>query len=125
MDLTTVVEHGRPWDFDGVRMRNHACRRVMQEQPMLRIGSVFCGPWSSIMELNYCKMTPADRDWMIERARKHLTFFMRSLYRLQRREGRYFLHAHPWSARSWKEESMININRYAQADVRLIHQCQY
>ena len=28
------------------------------------------------------------------------------LYNKQMHEGRYFLHEHPWTAKSWKEESV-------------------
>ena len=35
IDLMTVDEHGRPWDFTKRETRNHAYRRVCEEKPFL------------------------------------------------------------------------------------------
>ena len=42
MGITTTDEHGRPWDFDCAHMRNLATRKVLEDKPMLLIGSPMC-----------------------------------------------------------------------------------
>ena len=47
-------------------------------------------------------MDPLKREAALKEARVHLEFVV-SLYKLQIDEGRYFLHEHPWGAKSWHE----------------------
>ena len=39
LDLTTTDADGRAWDFNSLEMRNRATRRVLQDRPLLLIGS--------------------------------------------------------------------------------------
>ena len=45
---------------------------------------------------------------MQDEGRVHLNFCM-ALYHIQMKNGLYFLHEHPWSASSWKQESVQKI----------------
>ena len=121
MDITEVDEYGRPRDFDDVTMRNHAVARLEKERPYVLIGSVLCGPWSSIMELNCTSMSQEDTGNIISRARRHLKFVCHR-YRLQHQAGRYHLHGHTLGARSWKDNSFQQIKEIAQGDVVVIDQ---
>ena len=51
--------------------------------------------------------------------------FMRSIYRLQLREGRFFLHDHPQSAASWREPAMLKLLSEPDVDIAISHQCAY
>ena len=124
MDITTKDEFGRPWDFTDVTMRNHAYRRVAMEKPYLLIGSPMCAHWSSIMNLNYAKMSKEKKEELLEKARVHLRFVCQ-LYKLQHREGRYYLHEHPAGAKSWQEECVRKVRIFTGGEVLLIDQCEY
>ena len=82
MDLTTVDEHGRAWGFAKLEMRNHAYRRVCEEKPYMLIGSPLCTKWSTIMSLNYARMTWEEKEQALAEARIQLDF-VRKLHRLQ------------------------------------------
>ena len=47
LDLTTTDSEGRPWDFDDQETRERARRKVVEERPMLLIGSPMCRAWSA------------------------------------------------------------------------------
>ena len=103
LGLTTCGEHGRPWDFNCPKMRNAAVRKLLNDRPRLLIGSPMCAPFSCMNNMNYARMTEEEKQNRIDYGRRHLEFCM-SLYEIQWREGRYFLHEHPESASSWQEE---------------------
>ena len=44
LHLTTDDDYGRPWDFNCKQMRNVAVRKVLQDKPILLIGSPMCAP---------------------------------------------------------------------------------
>ena len=52
LDLTTEDENGRPWDFDCVHMRNKATRKLLEDKPLLLIGSPMCAPFSPLQTFN-------------------------------------------------------------------------
>ena len=64
-----------------------------------------CSAFSQLQTLNFPKMNKADIERMINYGRKHLEFAI-ELYKIQIKNQLYFLHEHPWRARSWKEEEM-------------------
>ena len=103
LDLATCDEMGRPWDFNQQQMRNAAIRKLLQDRPRLLIGSPMCGPYSTMTNINYSKMTEEEKQVKIAYGSRHLEFCMK-LYEVKRREGRYFLHGHPDAASSWQEE---------------------
>ena len=72
-------------------MRNKAARKVIEDKPLVLIGSPPCTDWSALMNLNWERMNP---EIVAERrriARIHFEFCAK-LYRIQRAEGRSFLH---------------------------------
>ena len=58
--------------------------------------------------MNYKKMDPKRVAQMLEEGRSHLEF-MASIYNEQLRHGRHFLHEHPATALSWKEEPILKL----------------
>ena len=102
LHLTTCDENGRPWDFNDKAVGNAAVRELLNDKPRLLIGSPMCGPFSAMNNINYAKMTDAEKEQRIAYGRKHMELCMR-LYEIQWHEGRYLLHEHPESASSWEE----------------------
>lgn len=124
LDLTTVDENGRPWDFDCVHMRNKVARKVMPDQPMILIGSPMCTEFCSWMNLNHKRMLKEVVQERPRKARVHLEFCAK-LYLMQAHHGRYFLHEPPLSATSWQEPCIHNIlGKHAVLHVKA-DQCQY
>ena len=62
MDITTVDEQGRPWDFTEVEMRNHAYRKMISEKPFLLVVSHMCARWREFVNRNLCSMTEEQRN---------------------------------------------------------------
>ena len=77
MDLTTVDENDRAWDFDDPEQRRRAKERVESERPMLLIGSPMCTDWSS-MGFKWHHMKPEEKTRRMTEARRHLRFCMKS-----------------------------------------------
>ena len=101
-DLTTNDEDGNPWDFRLTEQRDRAARAIDELCPELLVGSPMCGPFSNLQNLN-ARTEEAKRS-LEEKEREgtmHLEFCVEQ-YEVQMKRGRYFLHEHPQSARSWK-----------------------
>ena len=47
LDLTVADSDGRLWDFDDVVMRDRARMRLLNERPMLLVGSPMCTAFST------------------------------------------------------------------------------
>ena len=124
LDFTTADEHGRPWDFDCVYMRNKAVRRLLKDKPTLVIGSPMCTEFSSWMSINHPRMAREVVDERMRKARAHLEFCTK-LYNLQISHGRYFLHEHPQSATSWREPCIQRIMGKTGVLKVSADQCQY
>ena len=106
LDLTCLdPSDGKPWNFDLKAKRDKALHMVRTLQPLFLIGSPPCTHWSSWQALNVSK--PGHDTEVTRRARiqalVHLRFTM-MLCQEQANAGRYFIHEHPETARSWSEE---------------------
>ena len=108
LDLTTQDEDGRYWDFTEPEMRNRAARKVLQDKPVLFIGSPMCTVYSTMNHINHAKMPRELVNQRFREARKHLEFCVK-LYNLQWEAGRYFLHEHPEGASSWQEHCILKM----------------
>ena len=69
-------------------------------------------------------MTEAERQRRRTEARVHLDFAA-EIYQTQLRAGRHFLHEHPETATSWKEESIAKLLQDGRVDAVVSHQCQF
>lgn len=122
--FTTCDKHGRPWDFNYKQMRNDAVRLLLEDKPRLLIGSPMCGPFSTMNQINYVRMTEEEKQQKFEYGRRHLELCVK-LYEVQWREGRYLLNEHPDGAKSWQEDCVRPfLNRQGVARV-VGDQCRY
>ena len=125
LDLRTRRPDGTPWIFLLKSHREDALAMVMMLKPNWVIGSPPCTArcsWN--WHLNYKKMARNKIDTLISDGRTHLEFVLQ-IYRLQIAGGRYVLHEHPATAKSWEEDGMQElITRNDVFDV-ISHQCAY
>ena len=69
-------------------------------------------------------------EWMqkfdeeVRKAKIHVEFCC-SLYREQLRQGRHFLHEHPWSARSWGLPCVQEILNHPSVEIVQGHMCRF
>ena len=124
LDLTTEDTDGRAWDFNHLEMRNRAIRKLLQGKPRLLIGSPMCTAYSCMNNINYARMSKEEVDERVAYARKHLEFCIK-LYRIQLNEGRYFLHEHPASAKSWQEKAVTRLLMEEAVEKVVGDQCRY
>ena len=94
LDLITCDTDGLPWDFNSAKMRNRAIRKLLNDKPIVLIGSPMCTEYSTMNQINHARMGPEVVTQRMTYARKHLEFCIQ-LYEIQWRNGRYFLHEHP------------------------------
>ena len=96
---------------------------------MLVIRSPPCALFSRLQELNK-HMYRDSKAWMEKfqermlQAKRYLSFCLK-IYEHQRREGRYFLHEHPWLATSWQLEGMQTLEAKNYVRKILTHMCQF
>ena len=105
LDLTICDTDGQPSDFNSTEMRNRAIRKLINDRPVIFIGSPMCIEYSTMQRINHSCMAPEEVAQRLAYARKHLEFCIR-LYEIQWRSGRYFFHEHPDGAGSWQETMM-------------------
>ena len=109
LDLRTLKPNQQPWDFTKRSDRQEARDLINRLQPQWIIGSPPCTPYSIWnFGINYKRMDQEKAKKMLAEGQVHLNF-MCSLYRNQIRRGRYFLHEHPATALSWKEEQIKSL----------------
>ena len=121
-DLTVNDENGVPWDFAKKERREAARERLRKERPWLLVGSPMCTAFSLLQNLNYAKMDPKDVKRKIAEALVHVHFCL-SLYREQMEGGRYFLHEHPASATSWRDEKVMRMRDDPRVSCVVGHMC--
>ena len=117
------------WDFDRSDHRRLATERVIREKPMVLIGSPPCTYFSMLQELT--KAVQKDNaEWNhkfqmnFDKAKRHVKCCC-SLYKLQSAAGRYFLHEHPWTARSWKLGCIKEVGQLQGAQKVQAHMCRF
>ena len=108
LDLITTDVDGRAWDFNSVEMWNRAARRVLQDRPLLLIGSPMCTVYSTMNDVNHARMSEEDVGARSRYARKHVEFSV-NLNEMQVDAGRDFLHEHPHRASPWQETCIKDI----------------
>ena len=124
LDLTTMDEEGRPWDFNQVHMRNMAVRKLLSDKPRLLIRSPMCTALCSFNNINYKNMNPEEVQQRVQYGRQHLEFCTK-LYELQWKEGRYLLHEHPQAVTSWNEKCMTKLLEKVGVQRVVGDQCVY
>ena len=67
LDLTTVDEHGKLWDFSGPGMRKKALELVRKDEPTFAIGSPTCTNCSTMMNLNWSNVSSIEKTTKVKR----------------------------------------------------------
>ena len=117
------------YDFDTQADRNRAVRKVLTEKPKLLIGSPPCTYVSVLQELNKW-INRDNQEWLDrfelnrQKAIRHVEFCCK-LYKMQMAGGRYFLHEHPWTARSWELDAMESLLADPRVKKVKTHMCQF
>ena len=91
MDLTVG------WDLNDPRHIAAAWRYLKEVKPYLLVGSPECKAFSQLAALNRGK---PGYDAALKEGLAHLRITC-EMYAYQHRQGRLFLHEHPWAASSW------------------------
>ena len=81
---------------------------VENEDPFMLTGSPPCDQFSALLAISKSKRDPKVVEANLAKGRHHLETAVR-FYRNQMRRGRYFLHEHPKSAKSWQEPCMVDL----------------
>ena len=69
-------------------------------------------------------MDPAEKERRMRAARKHFRF-CNKIYQHQVKEGRYFLHEHPYGAKSWQEPEIVAMLKKETNILAKLDHCQY
>lgn len=86
------------WDLSQESQRALCWEQLEREQPHVVIGSPMCAPFSTLAGFNANK--PGQQE-QLQRGYAHLQFCM-EVYLWQISRQAYFLHEHPFAAKSWK-----------------------
>ena len=97
---------------------------MIEDKPLVFIGSPMCIEYSAINRLNHCKTTKEEVNGRMAYGRRHLEFCIK-LYEIQLHNGRYFLHEHPAEAGSWEELVMKRLMNKDGVQRVVGDQCQY
>ncbi|CAK0880049.1 unnamed protein product, partial [Prorocentrum cordatum] len=103
-DLEELKEDGTPWDLRRPEDVKELERQQERMDPILLTGSPPCEKFSLLRGLSAKFRTDEQEAAEMEEARHHLKVAVDAYWRQLRKPGRYFLHEHPWSARSWNED---------------------
>ena len=101
------------WDFTIKSHRDKAFQKFRDEKPRLLIWSPPCTYFSILQNLN---LEIRDEAWKekfrasLGVAKQHVRFCV-ILYKMQAREGRYWLHEHPRTATSWHMDEVQELLR--------------
>ena len=117
------------WDFDLEEHRRLAMERVKRDKPTMVVGSPPCTFFSTLQELN--KHNNRDNpNWIaqfnanLEKAVRHIKFCVQ-IYKVQMDAGRYWLHEHPWSAKSWQIPEPKELLEDPRVEIAYADQCQF
>ena len=124
LDITNHDHGGEPWDFSKPKMRERIRKKIQRDKPLLIIGSPMCTDWSTMMNLNWPRMSEDQINSRMKAARMHLKSCIQ-IYRHQAKNSRYFLHEHPSAAGSWKEPNMRRLIQMQDSIPTKADQCQY
>ncbi|CAK0826208.1 unnamed protein product, partial [Prorocentrum cordatum] len=103
-DLEELKEDGTPWDLRRPEDVKELEKQQERMDPILLTGPPPCEKFSLLRGLSAKFRTDEQGAAEMEEARHHLKVAVDAYWRQLRKPGRYFLHEHPWSARSWNED---------------------
>lgn len=98
------------WDLTNKSHVKSLERIVDEEDPYLLTGSPPCEPFSPLQALNEGRVDPEVQkqryDEGVEKLKTACGFYERQVKR-----GKYFLHEHPKTAKSWKEDCIVKVSK--------------
>ena len=100
-DLTMTRADGQAWDFSLKAMRDEATKILLEEEPLMLVGSPPCTMWSILQNGNRWRYSDAEWQQKLDDAHVHIDLCLK-VFELQRRAGRFFLYEHPRTATSSK-----------------------
>jgi len=113
LDLTENDVDGLPWDFNKPAKRAKAEQVVRSKKALLLIGSPMCSAFRQIQGINFCRMSTTEVENVLNYGRTHLEFCAK-LYKIQHENGLYFLHEHPYGAKSCKKSASQSYWRWKE-----------
>ena len=116
--------NGVAWDFRRADHRQRAREQIRREKPFLVIGSPPCTDFCAIQNLNRHRWDPAEARRRRTEAMVLLGFAV-EIYWLQLGAGRHFLHEHPATASSWREQIVLELRRDERVGEIVGDQCRY
>ena len=120
MDLRTG------WDFRKKEDRRKAKKYIIEERPLLVIGSPVCTPFSALQRWNWGRTREGDRKLRqaLEEATRYMEF-VAELYAIQDANGRYYFHENPAQATSWQLACIQRVCGLRGAQVVTADQCMF
>ena len=106
-----------PWDLSKKDTQNKVKKMILEGKPFMVIGSPPCTAFSQLQGLNNFKRDPQVVKKELAEACAHIIFCF-EMYEIQRKAGRFFMHEHPSSARSWKRPEVLDM--LLKEDVELV-----
>ena len=103
-----AIDFKTGWNLLEKTQRLSLLRSLEEEDPDVVTGSPPCGPFSALQGLNEGRVDPVKRQQRLDEGKKLLRIAC-EFYEKQIERGRYFLHEHPSSARSWQEDCIKKI----------------
>ena len=109
------------WDLSTEAGRAACWTQLELEMPTVVIGSPPCGPFSAIQNLN--PETPESRR-KLRMAYNHLKFCV-DVYKWQIERDAYFLHEHPFTAKSWRLQIVKELMKKDNVSLVVGDQCPF
>ena len=109
------------WNLDTEEGVRGLWRHLRLVKPLVVLGSPECKGFSTLQGLN--RGTEGYRRALAAGIR-HLRLCC-EIYEYQIREGRYFIHEHPWSASSWGQPMVLELLRKPGVQRVRVDQCMY
>ena len=113
-----------PWDLGCRKVQSRVIKMIEQDKPLFIIGSPPCTVFSNLQNLSRDKRDAAIVYEELRVGRAHLEFCAR-LYETQVKGGRFFVHEHPASAKSWAEPSMVRVAALPGVGAATVDMCMY
>ena len=125
LDLRAIHADGHHWDSTKASHRKEARQKIADENPDWVIGAPPCGPFSMLnWNNNFKRMTESEIRRVLTQGRCHLSFAAQ-IYRDQHARGKFFLHEHPATAESWKEEVIKRLLKLPGVGTTIADQCMF
>ncbi|MBN71658.1 MAG: hypothetical protein CME32_20555 [Gimesia sp.] len=125
LDLTrTDPTTNKPWDLSKPEVRTRVRKLVKDTKPFVVIGSPPCTMFTSLQNLSKNRRDKAKFERKFEEAKQHIKF-CEEVYKMQVKEGRFFMHEHPNSASSWNMPEMIRLAAMEGVEITTCDMCAY